>query len=76
MHGQGCVCPPKEFNLLHGFRISMTYWKTMNVVLNEGSQQCTIGLVNSAKTKSNEHKIKARTACCVLWLRWTRLQTC
>ena len=57
---QGCACPPKEFNLLHGFRISMTYWKTLNVVLSEGSQQCTLGLVNSAKTKSLEHKIKVR----------------
>lgn len=44
--------------MLHGFRISMTYWKTLNVVLSEGSQQCTLGLVNSAKTKSLEHKIK------------------
>ena len=47
----------------------MTYWKTLNVVLSEGSQQCTLGIVNSAKTKSLEHKIKACPALCLarLW---------
>lgn len=41
-------------------RMGCRYWKTLNVVLNEGSKVCTLGIVNSAKTKSLEHKVKVR----------------
>ena len=39
------------------------YWKTLNVILNDGSKSCTLGIVNSAKTKSLEHKVKVSCSC-------------
>ena len=36
----------------------MTYWKPMNVTLAPGSMECNLAVTNSAKTKSNEHKLK------------------